>query len=358
MNKKKGFDVNGREIGSKRPAYFIADIGANHDGSLERALKLIDLAAEAGADAVNFQHFSAATIVSDFGFSRMGSQQAHQSKWKKSVFEVYEEASVDLSWTKMLKEASDKAGVAFFTSPYSFDMVDHIDDFVPAHKVGSGDITWTGILEHIAKKGKPVFVAAGASTMHEVNRALDTLEANNTDVCLMQCNTNYSGSDENFDYINLNVLKVFEENYPSIVLGLSDHTSGHATVLGAVALGAKVIEKHFTDDCKRSGPDHGFAMDPVSWRDMVDRTRELERAMGRGLKEVEKNEKETVIVQRRAIRMKSSKSKGSLLTAEDVEVLRPCPSDALEPWQLDLVLGKALTRDLVSGEHLTLDAIE
>jgi len=249
-------DIQGKKIGHDYPTYFIADIAANHDGDLERAKLLIYLAAEAGADAAKFQHFKAETIVSDLGFKTMGGQQSHQAGWKKSVFEVYKDASVGLDWTEALKETCDKSGIAFFTSPYSIDIVEYIDPYVPAYKIGSGDITWIEMVEHIASKQKPYIMASGASTIDDVLRAVSRGLAINPMLCLMQCNTNYTASLENFKFIQLNVLKVYRQMFPDLVLGLSDHTPGLATVLGAVSLGARMIEKHFTDDINRIGPDH------------------------------------------------------------------------------------------------------
>lgn len=245
-------DIQGTKIGREYPTYFIADIASNHDGDLKRAIDLIYLAAESGADAAKFQHFQAETIVSDFGFKTMGSQQSHQAKWKKSVFEVYQEASVSLDWTAILKETCEKADIAFFTSPYSIDIVNHIDPYVPAYKIGSGDITWIEMVELIASKQKPYIIASGASTLDDVLRAVHAGLAINPLLCLMQCNTNYTASLENFKFIQLNVLKVYRQMFPDLVLGLSDHTPGLASVLGAVSLGARMIEKHFTDDINRS----------------------------------------------------------------------------------------------------------
>jgi N-acetylneuraminate synthase len=140
--------------------------------------------------------------------------------------------------------------------------------------------------------------------------------------------------------------------YPELVLGLSDHTPGHATVLGAIALGARVIEKHFTDDINRAGPDHLFSMDPRTWREMVDRSRELENALGAGIKQVEENERDTVILQRRAIRMARDVAAGQRLTREDLTVLRPCPADGLAPYHLPDVTGRTVRSNLKSGSHL------
>jgi len=315
--------IGKRKIGPTCPVYFIADIGANHDGDLERAKKLIHLAKKAGADAAKFQNFSAEKIVSDYGFKNMGGQQSHQSKWKKSVLEVYQDASVSFDWTPILKGECDKVGIDYFSSPYDFEAIDYLDEFMLAYKVGSGEIDWIEALERMAAKGKPIILATGAAVIGEVQRAVHAILKINKQLILMQCNTNYTASEENFNHINLNVLKAYEIMFPDVVLGLSDHTSGHATVLGAVALGARVVEKHFTDDTSREGPDHKFAMDPVMWEAMVKNTRQLERALGSADKQVEENEKETVVIQRRCLRAAYDLKAGEVITREKIDVLLP-----------------------------------
>lgn len=345
-------EIEGKKVGRDFPTYFIADVAANHDGDLERAKDLIYLAAEAGADAAKFQHFQAETIVSDYGFKNMGGQQSHQSKWKKSVFEVYKDASVSLDWTETLKETCAKAKITFFTTPYSLEVIDHLNKYVPAYKIGSGDITWFEMIEKIAKQNKPYILASGASSMDEVYHAVKVGLNINPNLCLMQCNTNYTASLENFKYIQLNVLNTYREMFPDLLLGLSDHTPGHATVLGAVTLGARMIEKHFTDDTKRVGPDHAFSMDPTSWRDMVDRTRELEFSLGNGIKKVEDNEIETVVIQRRSLRAIESLKAGHLIKRGDFVPLRPCPTDAVLPSEIENIIGKKLTSDVTKGDYL------
>lgn len=348
------FEINGRKIGAGSPVYFIADIAANHDGDLERAKGLIRLAKQAGADAAKFQNFQAETIVSDHGYkSLMGQsthQHSHQSSWGKPVFEVYADYSIPLAWTKELKAECDRVGIDYFSSLYNSEAVDFLNDYMPAYKIGSGDITWLEMIKKIAGKQKPTFLAVGASTLDEVVEAVDTILQINPRICLMQCNTNYTASDNNFDCINLNVLKTFRMLYPQVVLGLSDHTHGHATVLGAVALGAKAIEKHFTDDNSRDGPDHKFAMNPKTWRDMVDRTRELERALGTGTKLIEDNETETVILQRRCLRAAGYIPSGTMINADMLEVLRPAPTGSIYPKHLPKVVGQLAKRDIERGE--------
>lgn len=344
--------IAGQKVGDESPTYFVADIAANHDGDLGRAKELIHLAAAAGANAAKFQHFTADTIVSNRGFQDIGMQLSHQARWGKSVFEVYQDASVDSSWTPVLQQTCDEAGITFFTAPYSLELVDAVDPYVSAFKVGSGDVTWLEIIRNMARHGKPVLLATGASSLDEVCLAVETVLSETPELVLMQCNTNYTGSRENLRYVNLNVLRTYRVLYPSVVLGLSDHTPGDTSVLGAVALGARVIEKHFTDDTSRAGPDHVFSMDPIQWREMVDRTRELESALGSPVKRVEENERETVIIQRRSICAARALSAGTRLAREDLALLRPCPADAVEPSQLDRVVGATLARSLEPGEHV------
>ena len=339
-------------IGDDHPTYFIADIAANHDGSLDRALHLIRLAAEAGANAAKFQNFRGAEIVSDYGFSHMNAQVSHQANWKKSVTEVYNDASVPFEWTPILKDACDQAGIDYFSSPYDFEATDMLDPYVPAYKIGSGDITWLEACLHMAHKGKPVLLASGASDIGEVQHAVDAILAVNPELVLMQCNTNYTAADGNFDNIHLNVLKTYHQIWPNLILGLSDHTHGHATVLGAVALGARVVEKHFTDDNHREGPDHAFAMNPQSWADMVDNTRQLERALGSANKFVADNEKQTVVVQRRCLRASRDIQPGEILTREMIDVLRPATPGAILPYEIEKVIGLKTLQPFQGGQEL------
>lgn len=349
------FQLGKHRVGLEHPVYFVADIAASHDGDLERAKALIHLAASMGANAAKFQNFRAETIVSDHGFKAMGQQVHHQANWKKSVFEVYQDATLPLEWTETLWRTCKEAGIDYFTSPYDLNLIEALDPFVCAWKLGSGDITWHQEIERLTQTGKPFLLGTGASTLEEVKTAICLAKRHTSDLVVMQCNTNYTGSRDNFRHIALNVLKTYANCFPDTVLGLSDHTPGHATVLGAVALGARVIEKHFTDDTSREGPDHPFSMDGPAWREMVDRTRELELALGPAEKFVMDNERETVIIQRRALRARHPLHQGQRLTEADLIPLRPCPPDALPPFKLPDVLGKTLRRDVENGDYIRED---
>ena len=346
----KSFEVGRHAVGTDHPTYFIADVAANHDGDLERAKELIHLCAEAGANAAKFQNFLASTIVSDYGFRSLGGQKSHQASWERSVYDVYDDAALPVQWTSELKETCDEAGIDYFTAPYDLELIEKLSPFVCAWKLGSGDITWHDEIERLARDGKPLFMATGAAAIDEVRLAVDLAQRHTADLCVMQCNTNYTASVENFHHIALNVLKTYASEFPDVVLGLSDHTRGHATVLGAVTLGARAIEKHFTDNTERVGPDHKFSMDPKSWRDMVDRTRELEAALGTGQKRVMDNEQETVVVQRRAIRASRALPAGTKISAKDLTVLRPCPEDALPPYKINDLIGRTTAREIESGD--------
>ena len=342
--------INKKIISQKSQTFFIADIGANHDGSLARAKKLIRLCAKAGADAAKFQHFKAETIVSDWGFKKLG-KTTHQSKWKKSVFDTYKEASINNSWTKILKQECIRNGISFMTSPYDLNYVDSVYKYVDAYKIGSGDINWIEIIEKISKKNKPIILATGASSMKEVKNAVRMILKNNKRLVLMQCNTNYTNNINNLKFINLNVLKKYNKIFNGkVILGLSDHTPGHATVLGSVAYGARVIEKHFTDDNRREGPDHKFAMNFNTWKSMVDETRLLEQALGDGKKKIEKNELKSSIVQKRSFYATQNIMKGNKIKKSMIIPLRPNLKNSFNPSEIKLLLNKKSKLNIKKNE--------
>ena len=348
-------ELNNRKIGKNLPVYFIAEIGSNFDGDLVKAKKLIWLAKESGANAVKFQHYTAESLVSDHGFSMLEENSTHQKNWSASVFEVYDKASLDRTWTSELKKECDSAGVDFLTSPYSESLVDYVDEFVPAFKVGSGDITFHKIIKKMASKGKPLLIATGASELGEVRLAYECAKEFGVPVVLLQCNTNYTAKKENYKGLNLNVLKTYSNYFPEAFLGISDHMPGHAEVIAAVTLGACIVEKHFTDNVENSGPDHSFALDPKTFSRMVDDVRNLELALGDGIKRVEENEAGTAVVQRRGLYIARDLEKGNVLTANDLVALRPFAEGMFPPYAEQQLVGQVVNRSLNCGEALMSD---
>jgi len=344
--------IQGQLIGWHHPTYFIADIAANHDGDLGRAVELIRLAKQAGADAAKFQNFSAPKIVSDYGFKSLGGRLSHQAEWTKSVVEVYADASIPFEWTPTLKEACDEFDIHYFSSPYDYEAIDMLDPYVPAYKAGSSLMSWPQAVVRMAQFGKPVLIATGDAEMGDVERVMEQVLPINTEVVLMQCNTNYTASEGNYDHLHLNVLKTYAARWPDVVLGLSDHTQSAAPVVGAVALGARVIERHFTDSNDRRGPDHKFALNPENWAHMVQEVRILERALGSTEKFVAENEKETYIVQRHCLRAARPVKAGETFTEDMLEVLRPATPGSLMAWDLPQVIGKKAAADLPYGKDL------
>jgi sialic acid synthase SpsE len=349
------FYINGSLISEHSKPYFIADIAANHDGSLERAKMLIELAAESGADAAKFQHFRAEHIVSDYGFKELGSKLAHQSAWSKSVYEVYKSASLPWEWTPILKKTADDCGIDFFTATYDLEAIEHVNEYVSAFKVGSGDINWHESIKKMIEKKKPILVATGASTLDEVKQVYQLLTHGNAEFAIMQCNTNYSGEPINIKFSNLLTILQYKELFPNTILGLSDHTPGDVTVLGAISLGARVIEKHFTDRTERVGPDHKFSMDPKTWKDMISRSNLLFESLGDGQKKVEDNEIDSRIVQRRALRFNKDLSVGQIITRNDISILRPAPRNSITPNQLNIILGAELIRDVTREQIVSFE---
>jgi len=349
---EKNLYIENRKIALSEEPYFIADVGANHDGSLERAIELIELAKESGADAVKFQNFIADKIVSKYGFENLNANSTHQSGWKKSVFDTYVDASISMNWTAPIVQKCKDIGITYFTSAYDFESVDHVEEHLDAYKIGSGDITWLEILDYIAKKNKTVLLATGAASSDDVSRAVDTILKHNSKLCLMQCNTNYSTDSDKARYANLNVISTFAKQYPGMVLGLSDHSMNPATVVASISLGARVFEKHFTDDKKREGPDHKFAVDPKEWSEMVFLAKEAFHSLGDGFKKIEENEIESRIVQQRCLRAKVNIKEGQIISKDLIESLRPCPDDAIRPWNEEIIIGKKASANINAGDAL------
>ena len=345
-------------IGEKYPVCFIADIGANFDGSLDRALMLIELAASAGANIVKFQSYDPKKIVSDYGFKILG-KMSHQKDWNKTVVETWEDAKLPNEWIPQLASACVAKGVEFMSTPYSFEAVDALEPYVNAYKIGSGDIDYHDFLEYVARKKKPIILSTGASTLPEVRAAIKTILKINPYIplVLMQCNTNYTGDVDNYKYLHLKVLDIYKTQW-YCVLGVSDHTIDIDVITASVALGARVIERHFTDDYLRDGPDHRFACDTDDWGQMIEAAQRANAMLGNGMKRVEDNELETRYVQRRCLRVKDMVLEGGGIAEDNIEVLRPATWDSLPPAYFKYAVDKKAIRNIPAGDYLRMEDLE
>lgn len=343
----KNIKIGNRIIGPDYPTYFIAEIGGNFDGSIDKAKRLIDAAKEAGADCAKFQTFTAETIVSEGGFSKMELHGVHGS-WGRTVSEVFKDVEFPIEWHQEIAEYCKKVGIDFSTSPYFKEAIDLCAEMkLPFIKIGSGEITWLEMIEYTASKGIPIMLATGDAKMSEIDEAVRTVEkTGNRDFVLMQCITNYPSK---IDSANVNVLKTYQDAFGCLT-GYSDHSPGHVVALASVVLGGRVIEKHFTLDKTDKGPDHPHSMEPDEFRFMVDSIREVERAMGSTRKEVVEEEAETVFVQRRCLYAKTNLKKGQIITADDIDVLRPALG--IPPKFKETIIGKTVNKDIPARDPI------
>ena len=354
--------INGKFIGGENPVYIIAEIGSNFDASLERAKSLAKLAKEAGADAFKIQNFLAEKIVSEKGFKDL--KVSFQSKWEKPVFDIYKSAEFPREWIQELFDYSKEIGIDFLSAPYDTEAVDLLEEIgVPAHKIGSGEIDNLEFLEYVAKTQKPVILSCGAADMEEIETAVSAIRsAGNNRIVLLQCVTNYP-----FPISDANIkAMVAMKDKLGVEIGYSDHTVGKkeggddpldgiTVPLGAVALGAKVIEKHFTDDRTRKGPDHPFAMNFTDFKKMVEAIRALEKALGDGQKKVMDSEKETVIIQRRGIFASVDIQPGEVISRDKIELLRPAL--AMRPPEVKNLLGKKAKNRISAGDPIKFEDV-
>ncbi|OGZ62608.1 MAG: flagellar biosynthesis protein FlgA [Candidatus Staskawiczbacteria bacterium RIFCSPHIGHO2_02_FULL_34_10] len=349
----KTIKIGARLVGEGQPVFFIADIGANFDNDINKAKELALAAKEAGVDCVKIQSFLSEKIVSGPSFAKMQLKGVHGT-WGKPIDQVFKEAEFPRAWHKELMEYCKSIGIIFSSAPYDFEAVDLLDSLgVDFFKIGSGDIAWLEILEYIAKKGKPVILATGDSTLAEVDEAVRTIEkTGNNQLVLLQCITNYPSKIES---ANINVLKNYQTAF-NVITGYSDHSPGDIVVLGSVALGGKVIEKHLTLSKQGDGPDHPHSMEPEEFKQLIQKTRLLEKALGDTKKEVVGEEQETVIVQRRSLHVKRDIKKGEIISLEDIIELRPAVG--ILPKHKNIVAGRKAKSDMLKYEAIYWENLE
>jgi N,N'-diacetyllegionaminate synthase len=336
-----------RPLGDDAACLTIAEIGSNHDGSLDRALALIDAAADAGADAVKFQSFTAATLLARRRPSPTGG-------WEPApAYPTLERLELPIDWHAPLRDRAAARGVVFLSTPFDEERASFLAALgVPAFKIASGDLTHQPLLRRVGGFGRPVLLSTGLATPDEVDAALAAIAegagaaARRPPVVLLHCVSLYPPRPGD---ANLRAVPALRARTGCLV-GWSDHSPGHTLALGAVALGACVVEKHFTDDRRRPGPDHPFAMEPADWRAMVTAIRELEAALGDGDKRPRSAETEERTWARRAVYAARPLAAGTIIDARDLKVVRPALG--LPPAALGSLVGRRLERALEADEPL------
>ncbi|PRP95378.1 Spore coat polysaccharide biosynthesis protein SpsE [Enhygromyxa salina] len=343
---QRSFEIRGRTLGLSGPCFVIGEAGSNHNGSLEQALALIDVAAEAGCDAVKFQVFKA---------KRLYPEAAGRSDYlgdPRSIFDIISAMELPEEWLPRLRVRADQHDLAFIASPFHEEAVAVLDPYVDAFKIASYELTHAPLLREVAKRNKPVIMSTGASDLDEIREAVATLEAAGCDrLAIMQCTAAYPTPPE---AVNARALVTLREEF-EIPTGLSDH-SEHPEVapMAAAALGAAVLEKHYTLSKYLPGPDHAFAVEPEGLRRLVAGVRATERVVGSGTKAVLGVEDELRGFARRVLMTTKAVTKGEPFSRDNVDVLRRGKLEGgLAPKHLEDVLRAVAARDLAAETPLT-----
>ncbi len=339
---------SGRKIGPGHPSYIIAEIGSNHDGSLEKAMKLISLAKSAGADAAKFQSFQAHTLTNAITWENQ--------VWKKEpAFEILKNLELPLEWHQALSDHAKKEKIDFLSTPFDLERLKLLNDLdIPFIKIASGDLTNKQLLLEAARLAKPVVISTGAANLEEVRNALKILqEAGSKEIAILQCVSCYP---TNFSDANILAMKTMQEIF-KVPVGYSDHARGYIVPLGAIALGASIIEKHFTDDKTLIGPDHPHSLNADEFKELVKSIRDMEKALGSGIKMPCNDEMEERVMARRALYAAKSIPKGSKITQEDIKIVRHAFSEGIPATEFDLAIGSTTLSEIKQHELITWDKL-
>ena len=331
--------------------FIIAEAGVNHNGDINIAKKLVDKAKEAGVDAIKFQTFRAENLVT---------KEAPKAEYQKettgdgSQFEMLKKLELSLEDHIILKKYCEEKGIMFISTPFDYESVDLLEKTdVSLYKVSSGDLTNLPLLSYIANKNKPIILSTGMANLGEVEEAVETIsKAGNDRIILLHCTSNYPTA---YEDVNLRAMLTMKEAF-KLPVGYSDHTIGIEIPIAAVALGAKVIEKHFTLDRNMKGPDHRASIEPDELKIMVRSIRNIEKAMGDGIKRCNKSEENIRKVARKSIVAGRDISKDEVITINNISFKRP--EFGLKPKYVDLVVGKKARRNIKVNEFITFNDVE
>lgn len=334
--------------------FIVAEAGVNHNGKLELAKKLVDVAVEAKADAVKFQTFKAERVVSIF--ADKAKYQKKTTDAAESQFEMIKKLELSFKDFKEIKKYCDKKGIIFLSTPFGYKSVDFLEDLVPLYKVGSGEITNLQFLEYIAKKGKPIILSTGMSSLGEVEEAISTITNANSSffistthypssitdypLILLHCISNYPAS---FEEINLKAMITLKKAF-KLPVGYSDHTLGIEIPISAVAMGATIIEKHFTLDKNLPGPDHKASLEPDELKTMIRAIRNIEKSLGDGIKRPTQSELDVMKVARRSLVAKTDIGAGEIVKESDIVIKRP--ATGIPSKFKEIVIGMRPTKNI------------
>ena len=344
-------EIAGRKIGAHHPPYVICELSGNHNGSLGRALAMVDAAAATGCDAIKIQTYTADTITMDVDRPEF---KIHGGLWDgRSLYELYQEAQTPFDWHAAIFERAAQRGVTIFSSPFDETAIDLLDSLgAPAFKIASFEAVDLPLIAYAAAKRKPLIISTGMASLEEMIAARDTaLEAGAAGVVMLHCVSSYPAALED---ANVRTVADMATRFASPI-GLSDHTPGTAAAVAAVALGASVIEKHFTLARADGGPDAAFSLEPAEFKTLVEDCRAAWTALGRAHYDLLGSERANHQF-RRSLYVSADVMAGEVLSRENVRSIRP--GNGLPPADLTKVLGQRAKRDLVRGEPLSWDMLD
>ena len=335
----KEIKIGNKVIGDKNPCFIIAEAGVNHNGKLSLAKKLIDIAKEAGVDAIKFQTFKTEGVMIEN--VPMAEYQKKNIGKKETQFQMIKKLELSYDDFISLKKYCDKKRIIFLSTPHSEDAINFLEKLVLAYKIGSGDLTNLPFLEKIAGKKKPIILSTGMATLSEVKEAVGTIKkAGNNKIILLHCTTNYPCP---LEEVNLKAMLTLKKEL-NLPVGYSDHTLGITVPIMAATLGAVILEKHFTINKNLPGPDHKASLGPDELREMVIAIRNTEKALGGGVKKPTKSEEKIKKVVRKSIIAKIDIPKGAKITDEILIIKRP--GNGIQPKYLHKVIGKIARGDI------------
>lgn len=346
-----GVQVGGSTLGKGQPCFVIAEAGVNHNGDLDRALEMVRVAADAGADAIKFQTFRSEALASRF--APKAEYQAQNTGDGRSQLEMLKELELSPEAFHQVKQACDEAGILFLSTPFEEESARFLDELgVAAFKVGSGELTNLPLLETLARTGRPLILSTGMGTFEEVAEAVQAVRgAGNPPLALLHCLSMYPAPCNEY---NLRAMGTMEAAF-GVPVGLSDHTLGWEVTLAAVALGAAVLEKHFTLDRELPGPDHRASLEPSELAEMIAQLRRVESALGDGAKRPMPSEMNTRAVARKSIVAARALPVGHVVALEDLAIKRP--GEGISPARLRALPGRVLARGLQEDEAFMWDAL-
>jgi pseudaminic acid synthase len=340
--------INGRKIGDGNPAYIIAEMSANHAGSLERAIEMIHVAKESGADCVKIQTYTPDTMTIDCHNQYF---DIEKGTWEgENLYSLYQKAYTPWEWQDKLMAEASKVGIDFLSTPFDNTSVDFLENIgMEFYKIASFELVDIPFLEYVASKNKPIIMSTGMASLEEINEAVGAIYATgNRQLALMKCSSAYPAKSEE---MNLSTITDMKKRF-DIPIGLSDHSMGAFSAATATALGANIIEKHFCISRAIKNPDSTFSMEPEEFKDMVSRVREVEKAMGKVSYGVSKQE-ETNACFRRSLFVVKDIAKGEALSPENIRSIRP--AYGLKPKYYKEVLGRYAAHDLKRGTPLSFE---